>query len=128
MFGLFYRRAIHLAGLLAVAGCAAGAAPEGLTTGTAGAGADAGAAPADAASSNAAPGRYLTNATTAGTGPCAGVSLTDVLVKIRAADPTLVDIMTIYNPATASGDGSYIYPYVRNDGGFDVVFKRGLGD
>lgn len=123
--------------LLALAGCAAAPAESSLATGAAGATAGTGGGgpdvsdggPRDTAAANAtAPGRYLTNATTAGSGPCAGVTLTDVLVQIRALDPTLVDIVTIYNPAAGTGDGSYIYPYVRSDGGFDVVLKRGLGD
>jgi hypothetical protein len=77
-----------------------------------------------------APGKYVTASTTPGAGPCTGVTLASLLEQIRAANPTLADITTVYNPApTASGgDGSFIYPYARADGGFDIVFKRGLGD
>jgi hypothetical protein len=84
--------------------------------------------PSGDASPSSAPGRYLTSTDTAGTGMCAGITLGDVLNNIRTAEPDLADIQTIYNPAHTSGDGSFIYPYARNDGGFDVVFKRGLGD
>jgi hypothetical protein len=90
---------------------------------------DGGGAPqGDASTAGAAPGRYLTGQSTAGDGACAGISLGDVLAQIDAAQPALADIQTIYDPATAGGDGSFIYPYARPDGGFDVVFKRGLGD
>jgi hypothetical protein len=75
-----------------------------------------------------APGAYLTMTSATGAGPCAGVTLGDVLAQIRADDSALADIQTIYNPATTTGDGTFIYPYARADGGFDVVFKRGLGD
>jgi len=75
-----------------------------------------------------APGLYLTNPSATGTGACAGVTLATVLTQIRAADATLADIVTIYDPATSTSDGTFIYPYARSDGGFDLVFKRGLGD
>src|SRR5690349_14227337 len=105
-----------LCALLALAGCSTSpAAPAGQNPD--------GAAP-DAASVAAVPGRYLTTDSVAGEGSCAGLSLADVLAKIYAAEPTLADIQTIYNPASPAGDGSFIYPYQRNDGGFDVVFKR----
>jgi hypothetical protein len=136
--------------LLALAGCGGGSAATNLESGAAGAGgagptdgldgaADAG---TDAATSDGAalhpntaptntaiaPGLYVTSASTAGSGACAGVLLATILAKIRAADPTLADIQTIYDPSTSTSDGSFIYPYARADGGFDAVFKRGLGD
>jgi hypothetical protein len=75
------------------------------------------------------PGVYLTVDTAKGSfGSCATTTLGDVLAAIRAADPTLADIGTIYNPATATSDGSFIYAYDVGYLGFDVVFKRGLGD
>jgi len=77
-----------------------------------------------------APGRYLTSATdvAAATGPCAGKTLGSLLDAIRAANPELAAIETIYSPQSATSDGAFIYAYARSDGGFDVVFKRGLGD
>jgi hypothetical protein len=75
-----------------------------------------------------APGKYVTASTSPGSGPCAGVTLAALLDKIRALHSTFADITAVYNPATTGGDGSFIYPYVRSDGGFDIVFKRGSGD
>src|SRR5678816_1431607 len=89
---------------------------------------DGGRGPTGDGSVTSAPGRYLTSTDTTGTGVCAGITLDDVLGNIRTAEPDLADILTIYNPANTSGDGSFVYPYARTDGGFDVVFKRGLGD
>jgi hypothetical protein len=110
--------------LLAPIGCSAGAGAVGPD------GSASDAAPHDTASAanGAAPGRYLTNVGTVGTGACAGLTLSSVIEKIQALDPSLADIGTIYAPAGGTGDGSFIYPYGRGDGGFDVVFKRGLGD
>jgi hypothetical protein len=54
--------------------------------------------------------------------------LGDVLDAIRAGDSSLADIQTIYNPGTTTGDGSFIYAYDVGVLGFDIVFKRGLGD
>jgi hypothetical protein len=70
----------------------------------------------------------VTSTTTPGAGPCAKATLAALLEAIRVANPTLADVKTIYNPANATSDGSFIYPYQRADGGFDVVFKRGGGD
>src|SRR3954468_14409185 len=105
MFVAFRRRlgslsfsALALSTVLAPAlgGCAAGASASSLVTGGAGTGdAGAGAAGAPATPSGAAPGRHLTNTTAPGTGAFAGVSLKGVLVRIRALDPALVDIVTI---------------------------------
>lgn len=112
-----------LPALLAVAGCAAGSfsyespSPDGGPRAPTG----------DASASTELPGRYLTSTATLGAGACQGVSLGSVLAKIRAAQPSIADIQTIYNPASA-GDGSFVYPFARPDGGFDVVFKRGQGD
>jgi hypothetical protein len=76
------------------------------------------------------PGVYLTSttATASGSGPCATTSLNDVLSAIRADDPSLADIQTLYDPSAGGGDGSFIYAYDVGALGFDVVFKRGLGD
>jgi hypothetical protein len=68
------------------------------------------------------------NSNAPGSGPCAGVTLAELLDTIRAGDPTLAGVVTVYNPTTTTGDGSFIYPYARTDGGFDIVFKRGSGD
>jgi hypothetical protein len=75
-------------------------------------------------------GVYLTSESESGRGvsPCANTTLGDVLTAIRAADPTLADIQTIYDPATATSDGSFIYAYDVGVLGLDIVFKRGLGD
>jgi hypothetical protein len=76
------------------------------------------------------PGVYLTdeNATAQPPSACATTKLGDFLAAIRAAEPSLADIRTIYDPATATSDGSFIYPYDAGVLGFDIVFKRGLGD
>jgi hypothetical protein len=76
------------------------------------------------------PGVYLTNksATASGPSPCAVTPLGDVLDAIRAADPSLADIQTLYDPTAGGGDGSFIYAYDVGVLGFDIVFKRGLGD
>jgi hypothetical protein len=75
------------------------------------------------------PGLYVVDAATPGSNACAGQTLKDVLVAIRAAQPALADIVTIYNPAQqGSSDGNFIYPYQQSDGGFAVTFKRGQGD
>ncbi|MDB4979473.1 MAG: hypothetical protein JWM82_225 [Myxococcales bacterium] len=93
------------------------------------AGATAGAGDAAVPVVNAtAPGRYVTASTSVGSGPCAGVTLASLVDKIHAVTPTLADVTVVYNPAAAGGDGSFIYPYVRSDGGFDIVFQRGSGD
>jgi hypothetical protein len=76
------------------------------------------------------PGAYLTNesATGSSAGPCAATPLGDFLAAIRVADPTLADIRAIYDPTTATSDGNFIYAYDLGAAGYDVVFKRGLGD
>jgi hypothetical protein len=76
------------------------------------------------------PGAYLTSrsATASGPGPCAMTALGDVLDAIRAADPSLADIQTLYDPTSGGGDGSFIYAFDVGVLGFDIVFKRGLGD
>jgi hypothetical protein len=139
------RFSLGLVAFAALVGCSAAVPTSAPTTGSGGARADGGAggtgggagatdggAPAGGPSSDAgvttAPGRYVTNVSSPGGGPCANVALTDLLNKIRTVYPELADIKTIYNPAGQTGDGSFIYPYVRTDGGFDIVFKRGLGD
>jgi hypothetical protein len=111
-----------------------GSANDAAPTGAAGTSAQAGTSggangPTSNPGTNAtAPGKYVTASTAPGSGPCAGATLASLLDKIRALHPTLADITAIYNPATTGGDGSFIYPYVRSDGGFDIVFKRGSGD
>jgi hypothetical protein len=114
-----------LPSLPGLAGCAAGSFESDVGK------ADGGPSPDGAAegpTSGGPPGRYLTSATVVGTGSCQGVSLNDVLAAIRAANPELASVQTIYGPAGTTGDGSFVYPYARADGGFDVVFKQGQGD
>jgi hypothetical protein len=134
------RRSIAPVALFALIGCTSAMPAAGPVTGSGGAPADGGAGgaftsggtPADGSSSDVgattAPGRYVTNASSPGSGPCANIALADLLATIRATIPELADIKTIYNPASQAGDGSFIYPYMRSDGGFDIVFKQGLGD
>jgi hypothetical protein len=76
------------------------------------------------------PGIYLTSetATASGVSPCGTATLGSVLAAIRAAHPELADIQTLFDPAISSADGSYISAYDVGTLGFDVVFKRGLGD
>jgi hypothetical protein len=84
---------------------------------------------APAADPTAAPGHYVTDAATTGSATCAGQSLGDVLDAVRAAEPELAGVTALYDPAGQYvGDGSFIYAYLRSDGGFDVVFKLGFGD
>jgi hypothetical protein len=80
------------------------------------------------AAANGAPGRFLTSQKAAGAGSCSGKTLADVIAAIHALDPSLADIVAIYNPADGTSDGSFIYAYARGDGGFDVVLRRGQGD
>ena len=138
-----------VAGALALAGCGGtsdsrggpGAASPGPSPGDAASatGAGGGAVDTDGGSPSAVraeatgsvepPGVYLTSESVEGSlGPCAVTTLGDVLAAIRNANPPLADILTIYNPATATTDGSFIYAYDVGVLGFDVVFKRGLGD
>ncbi|HVZ74520.1 MAG TPA: hypothetical protein VHJ20_19195 [Polyangia bacterium] len=101
---------------------------KGGTTGGAAGGSNL--SPNEIPATGTAPGRYVMDASTAGTGPCAGVALSTVLAAIRTTDESLASVTSIYNPTTtvSGGDGSFIYPYARTDGGFDVVFKVGSGD
>jgi hypothetical protein len=88
------------------------------------------AAPSFGAGPAAPPGIYLTSetATSSGVSPCATTTLGSVLAAIRAGHPALADIQTLYDPTTSSADGSYISAYDVGTLGFDIVFKRGLGD
>jgi hypothetical protein len=115
-----------LPALLGLGGCTAGGLASADTSADAAAPGDA--STSDTSASTQLPGRYLTSTSTVGAGACSGVSLENVLAKIRALQPSLADIQTIYVPSNASGDGSFVYPFARADGGFDVVVKRGLGD
>jgi hypothetical protein len=144
------RRLLHLTlGLAATASCSrAPSFGEGGTAGTAGSteqvtvGGSAGEggpsspppvmqpSPSHAPAAVLPPGVYLTSAsaTASSPSPCMAKPLGAVLDEIRASDPTLDDIQTIYNPAAAGGDGSFIYAYDVGVLGFDIVFKRGSGD
>ena len=112
-----------------------GAAGAAGTSGTAGAAAPAGQAGTHAVlgqapTTGAPPGVYLTSesATASGVSPCASTTLGTVLDAIRAGDPSLADIQTLYDPGTTTGDGNFIYAYDVGVLGFDIIFKRGLGD
>lgn len=64
-----------------------------------------------------------------GAGDCADVSLAEVLRGIEALRPDLNDVTTLYAPdPDRGGDGSYKYAFVKPNGGFAVVVKRGSGD
>ncbi len=76
-----------------------------------------------------APGFYVVDPATPGGGACAATTLGDALSAIRAAQPDLAAVTTIYNPTQqGTSDGSFIYPYQTGDGGFAIAFKRGDGD
>jgi hypothetical protein len=76
-----------------------------------------------------APGYYVADPSVSGAGACTSKTLGDVLTAIRAANPALGAVTTIYNPTQQStGDGNFVYPYQTSDGGFAIVFKRGAGD
>ena len=64
-----------------------------------------------------------------GRGECAKVSLAQVLRAIEVLRPDLNDVTTLYAPdPDRGGDGSFKYAFLRPNGGFAVVFKRGDGD
>jgi hypothetical protein len=76
-----------------------------------------------------APGEPVYDEMTFGRGECANVSLSQVLRAIEALRPDLNDVTTLYAPdPDRGGDGSFRYAFLRPDGGFAVVFKRGDGD
>jgi hypothetical protein len=64
--------------------------------------------------------------TRAGTGPCQGKTVDSLIDKIYASDATLPG-MGLYRGLLGT-DGSYIYAFVRSDGGFAFAFKYGSGD
>lgn len=76
-----------------------------------------------------APGEPVYNEMTFGGGQCAKVSLAEVLRAIEALRPDLSDVSTLYAPdPDTGGDGSFKYAFLKPDGGFAVVIKRGDGD
>jgi len=75
-----------------------------------------------------APGEPVISLDIEGTGACSGKTVGDVIGQIHQDHPELADIQTIYTADEWMGDGSFIYPFLRPDGGFSIVLKRGLGD
>jgi hypothetical protein len=75
------------------------------------------------------PGEPVYDEMTVGRGECVAVSLAQVLRAIEALRPDLNDVTTLYAPdPERGGDGSFRYAFLRPNGGFAVVFKRGDGD
>jgi hypothetical protein len=69
----------------------------------------------------------LTDVSTQGSGACAGVSAAQVIAAMQSAHPELADIPSTRDP-DISGDGSFVFSYLRADGSFALVVKRGDGD
>lgn len=74
------------------------------------------------------PGTRLYSASDAGGGVCAATTLATAMAAVHGAFPELQDITTLYDPRGGIGDGSYVYAFLRDDGGLNLVFKRGSGD
>jgi hypothetical protein len=73
------------------------------------------------------PGKLLSDVSTQGSGTCAGVSAADVIAAMKKAHPELADIPATRDP-NIGGDGSFVFSYVRSDGSFALVVKRGDDD
>ncbi|MCU0693880.1 MAG: hypothetical protein MUF54_21030 [Polyangiaceae bacterium] len=75
------------------------------------------------------PGNAVRTPQTAGTGPCAGWTLTDVIDEIHGLRPELADITVLHDPDQLPNvNPSFIHAWLRDDVGFSVVFVRGSGD
>lgn len=87
-------------------------------------GSDACSAPRDEA-----PGEPVYSKRTLGEEACSVVSLSERLSAIYALRPDLNDIQELYVPDTNRvGDGSFVYAFLKPDGGFAIVMQRGSGD
>lgn len=73
------------------------------------------------------PGPRVTTRAALGTGACAGKSLGSAIDAIHAANPSLADIATVYDPEKITTDGSFVYAFRLSDG-FALALKRGGGD
>jgi hypothetical protein len=76
---------------------------------------------------NAGPGQLLTDLSTQGRGTCAGVTAANVVAAMRGAHPELADIPSTREPGVG-GDQSFVFSYLRDDGSFALIVKRGDGD
>lgn len=72
------------------------------------------------------PGCYTTDKNVLGKGTCTGKTLGEILDDIYTSYPDMSQITTIYEEQPF--DGSFIYPYLLEGGGFAIAFKRGYGD
>ena len=77
---------------------------------------------------DAPPGSPVVDGQTAGSGACASRTLGEVIQAVYALQPDLVDITAIHDATKPTLDGSFIYAFRKDDGGFALVFKRGGGD
>jgi hypothetical protein len=77
---------------------------------------------------NVPPGPAIANPHTAGRGGCASRTLGQVIQSVYGLDPELADITSLYDPWATTFDGSFIYAFGKDDGGFALAFKRGGGD
>jgi len=118
-------------GLGDVGGGAAAGASTGGSSGSGAGGANAAGAGGQAnpcdETRNQTPGVVKTQATDVGLGECAGVTLADAILQVRALRPDLADVTVLFT-SDAFTDGSFIYAFQRADGGFALAFKRGSGD
>lgn len=73
------------------------------------------------------PGPRLTTRAALGTGACAGRTLGSVIDAIRAANPVLAGVTTLYDPNSLTSDGSFVHAFAVPDG-FAIAFKVGGGD
>jgi len=72
------------------------------------------------------PGIPVYTTTRAGTGPCEGKAVGTLIDEINASGATL-PVTRLYTGIVAT-DGSYVYAFVRSDGGFSFAVKYGSGD
>lgn len=83
--------------------------------------------PPTGGAANAGPGKLLVDVSTQGSGVCAGVTAVAVIAAMQGAHPELADIPSTRDPRVA-GDGSFVFSYLRDDGSFALIVKRGSGD
>lgn len=75
-----------------------------------------------------APGKPTADPNAHGSGACGSKTIAQAISQVHAAHPELSDIQALFDPDTATTDGSFVYAYVTPAGGIALVFKRGGGD
>jgi hypothetical protein len=76
---------------------------------------------------SAPPGVMVESMDMAGSGPCDGLTLEELLTNLYEAFPDLSDIQTLYT-SEIMFDGSFVFAFQAEDGAFALALKRGLGD